>query len=75
MKTNFKNLEKKIKIKFNDSKLLTKCLTHKSYDSQTNNEKIEFLGDRVLGLVLLKNYLIFIQMRMKVFWTKNLHLL
>ena len=57
MKTNFKNLEKKIKIKFNDSKLLTKCLTHKSYDSQTNNEKIEFLGDRVLGLVIAKKLL------------------
>ena len=57
MKRNFKNLEKKIKIKFNDSKLLTKCLTHKSYDSQTNNEKIEFLGDRVLGLVIAKKLL------------------
>ena len=44
------DLEKKLKIKFTDSKMLTKSLTHKSYDSKENNEKIEFLGDRVLGL-------------------------
>ena len=53
MKISSSNLEKKLKIKFTDSKMLTKSLTHKSYDSKNNNEKIEFLGDRVLGSVNL----------------------
>ena len=50
-------LEKKLKLKFSDSKILIKSLTHKSYDSLNNNEKIEFLGDRVLGLVIAKKLL------------------
>ena len=32
-------------------------MTHKSYDSIKNNEKIEFLGDRVLGLIIAKKLL------------------
>ncbi len=32
-------------------------MTHKSYNSTSNNEKIEFLGDRVLGLVIAKKLL------------------
>jgi len=43
-----------IGIKFKDTNLLKRCLVHKSYDYKTNNEKLEFLGDRVLGLVLSK---------------------
>ncbi len=50
MKINYQNLEKKIKISFKNKSLLVKSLTHKSYDKKNNNEKIEFLGDRVLGL-------------------------
>ena len=50
-------LEKKINIKFKNTKLLTKSLTHKSYDSINNNEKLEFLGDRVLGLIISKKLL------------------
>jgi len=50
-------LEKKLKLKFSDPKILIKSLTHKSYDSLNNNEKIEFLGDRVLGLVIAKKLL------------------
>ena len=57
MKVNYENLQKKINIKFKDKKLLVKCLTHKSYDKNNNNEKIEFLGDRVLGLVIAKKLL------------------
>jgi len=57
MKLNFLNLEKKLKIKFTDKKILIKSLTHKSYDSKNNNEKIEFLGDRVLGLIIAKKLL------------------
>ena len=57
MKINYPNLEKKIKVKFKDTELLIKSLTHKSYDRLNNNEKIEFLGDRVLGLVIAKKLL------------------
>ena len=57
MKIEYSNLEKKIKYKFKDKKLLIKSLTHKSYDKISNNEKIEFLGDRVLGLVIAKKLL------------------
>ena len=47
-------LEQIINIKFKDKELLKKSLIHKSHDSTNNNEKLEFLGDRVLGLVLAK---------------------
>ena len=57
MKTNYQNLEKKIKINFKNKKLLVQSLTHKSFDKSNNNEKIEFLGDRVLGLVMAKKLL------------------
>jgi ribonuclease-3 len=57
MKISFTNLEKKLKLKFIDTKILIKSLTHKSYDSKDNNEKFEFLGDRVLGLIIAKKLL------------------
>ena len=57
MKVNTLNLQKKLKLKFNDQKILEKSLTHKSYDSSNNNEKFEFLGDRVLGLIIAKKLL------------------
>ena len=57
MTVNSINLEKKLNLKFSDQKILIKSLTHKSYDSKNNNEKIEFLGDRVLGLVIAKKLL------------------
>ena len=57
MKISSSNLEKKFKFKFTDQKILIKSLTHKSYDSINNNEKIEFLGDRVLGLIIAKKLL------------------
>ena len=57
MKINTTNLEKKLKLKFVDQKVFLTCLTHKSYDSKNNNEKIEFLGDRVLGLIIAKKLL------------------
>ena len=43
-----------IKIKFKNKSLITRALTHKSADQKNNNEKLEFLGDRVIGLVLSK---------------------
>ena len=57
MKINYQTLEKKINIKFKDKDLLSQSLTHKSFDSNINNEKLEFLGDRVLGLVIAKKLL------------------
>ena len=50
-------LEHKINIKFKDKDLLFKSLVHKSYNAIENNEKLEFLGDRVLGLVFAKTLL------------------
>jgi len=43
-----------LKINFKNTKLLESALTHKSANQKKNNEKLEFLGDRVLGLVLSK---------------------
>ena len=57
MNSNLNKLEKKINIKFKNTKLLIQSLTHKSYNSINNNEKLEFLGDRVLGLVISKKLL------------------
>ena len=57
MKIDFQNLEKKTKITFRNKDLLTKSLTHKSFNKENNNEKLEFLGDRVLGLVMAKKLL------------------
>ena len=47
-----KELQKKIKIKFKNISNLKKAITHKSYDSFNNYEKLEFLGDRILGLII-----------------------
>ena len=57
MKIDYNLLEKKIKINFKNKNLLIKSLTHKSFDSINNNEKVEFLGDRVLGLIIAKKLL------------------
>ena len=54
MKNNLKDLQKKIKIKFKNILNLKKAITHKSYDPLNNYEKLEFLGDRILGLVISK---------------------
>ncbi len=51
-----KALEDILDYKFKDKRLLEKALTHKSFSSN-NNEKLEFLGDRVLGLVISKKLL------------------
>ncbi len=49
-----KNLQKKIKINFKNEQILLQAITHKSYDPNNNYENLEFLGDRVLGLVISK---------------------
>ena len=57
MKIDYQNLEKKIGINFKNKDLLIRSLTHKSFDKENNNEKLEFLGDRVLGLIMAKKLL------------------
>ena len=54
MNLDINNFEKKIKIKFKKRSLLIQAMTHKSVDQDLNNEKFEFLGDRVLALALSK---------------------
>ena len=57
MEKKIKELEKIIKYSFKKSSLLEKALTHKSFNNTINNEKLEFLGDRVLGLVISEKLL------------------
>lgn len=45
-------LASQFKITFQQDALLRLALTHASRDRDHNNERLEFLGDRVLGLVL-----------------------
>ena len=49
-----KELEEILKYDFKNKSLLNQALTHKSFDNNNNNEKLEFLGDRVLGLIISK---------------------
>nr|WP_258442924.1 ribonuclease III [Helicobacter sp. 16-1353] len=46
------SFQKNIKYFFKDKNLLTLALTHKSYDKKNNNERLEFLGDAVLDLLV-----------------------
>ena len=57
MEKNFSILEKIIKYNFKKKSILEKALTHKSYNNNVNNEKLEFLGDRVLGLTISEKLL------------------
>tara|TARA_B110000444_G_scaffold202535_1_gene194823 strand:+ start:930 stop:1595 length:666 start_codon:yes stop_codon:yes gene_type:complete len=52
-----KTFEKIIKYTFKNKSLLSQSLTHKSFNNISNNEKLEFLGDRVLGLVISQKLL------------------
>ena len=52
MRYKIKELEKIINYNFKKNELLEQALTHKSFDNIKNNEKLEFLGDRVLGLII-----------------------
>ena len=57
MKKNINKLEQNLGFKISNSELYFKALTHKSYDKNNNYEKLEFLGDRVLGLCISKKLL------------------
>ena len=51
---NILKFESNLNIQFKNKSLLIAALTHKSANQEINNEKLEFLGDRVIGLVLSK---------------------
>jgi len=51
---NIHKFQKSQKVKFRNNSLLIEALTHKSANKKFNNEKLEFLGDRVIGLILSK---------------------
>ena len=57
MNKSLKELENIINYSFKNKSLLDRALTHKSFDNKNNNEKLEFLGDRVLGLIISKKLL------------------
>lgn len=52
MKQSLENLEKILSHTFSDKELIKTALTHSSVGGPTNYERLEFLGDRVLGLVI-----------------------
>ena len=45
-------LENSIGYQFKNKKLLDEAITHKSINSDVNNERLEFLGDSVISLVV-----------------------
>jgi ribonuclease-3 len=49
-----KILQLDLEYEFNNLLLIEEALTHSSSDLNYNNERLEFLGDRVLGLVVAK---------------------
>ncbi len=48
-------LQAVIHYQFKDEKILQKALTHRSYSKNKNNERLEFLGDSLLGLVIAEH--------------------
>lgn len=54
MKANMQELEEKLGYTFQDKKILERALTHSSFtsDIHRNYERLEFLGDRILGVTV-----------------------
>ena len=56
--SDLKKFQEKIGYQFNDEQLLKQALTHSSYANEkhlkklSDNERLEFLGDAVLGIVV-----------------------
>ena len=51
-KKSAQELEKRLGYRFKDKNLIIEALTHKSYKKPYNNERLEFLGDAVLDLIV-----------------------
>ena len=49
---NYTQLEKRLNYTFKNKQLIIEALTHKSYKKPYNNERLEFLGDAVLDLIV-----------------------
>ena len=47
-----KELQESLGYQFKDEKLITEALTHRSYSKDFNNERLEYLGDAVLDLIV-----------------------
>lgn len=47
------NLELKLGYSFQNIKLLDQALTHRSFGA-VHNERLEFLGDSILGMIIAK---------------------
>ena len=61
MKNNIKELQEKLGYTFNDEAILVRALSHSSYVNENHsagdsNERLEFLGDSVLGLITAENF-------------------
>ena len=61
MKNNIKELQEKLGYTFNDEAILIRALSHSSYVNENHsagdsNERLEFLGDSVLGLITAENF-------------------
>ena len=50
--TDYTALEERLNYVFEDKQLIIEALTHKSYKKPYNNERLEFLGDAVLDLIV-----------------------
>ncbi len=59
MENSLDTLQQKLKVTFKDSSLLLQALTHSSFANENpgfgSNERLEFLGDAVLGLIIGEN--------------------
>jgi ribonuclease-3 len=53
------DLQKSLGYQFKNEKLITEALTHRSYSKDFNNERLEFLGDAVMDLIV-GEYLFFL---------------
>ncbi len=52
MKNRIDILQKRLDYQFKDQNLIIEALTHKSYKKPYNNERLEFLGDAVMDLIV-----------------------
>jgi ribonuclease-3 len=50
--SDYSNLEKCLDYQFKNKNLIVEALTHKSFKKPYNNERLEFLGDAVLNLIV-----------------------
>ncbi len=50
--SNYQELEEKLNYRFHNKALIIEALTHKSFKKPYNNERLEFLGDAVLDLIV-----------------------